>query len=151
MISIISQPPAGTGKLAVIFFSPRTEKIYSVEIAQKRVYQHCSMCVLRQVHSGKQQKPKEGSMYTLDLTVLARCMSNQNLGLRGLLVAEATSHIVLDEKRVPSSRPAGCFCSGHVFADDRLKPLSNTKAAREDNVDPKQIPPLFLAVLFAPP
>ena len=145
MISIISEP-SGTGRLAVIFFSPTNERPVYTHV-QHPFRLQLSDCVKQQVVP--QQKPEEGSKYTLDLGMLANCMymSVRFSGIRGLLVAEATSHIVLDEKRLPSSRPATSFPAGHIFTEDDYWPLQKSKA----DVSKKQIPLLFFAVLFASP
>ena len=103
----------GLGKLAVIFFYPRNEKLYKGTGMTSSISRFCSNCVAQQVTW--QQKPEGvGSMYTLDFAELANCMSK---GLfRGLLVAKAKSHIVLAGGFALFSRPATCFPSGHMFA-----------------------------------
>ena len=156
-MSITSKRSAGTGILAVIFFSPRNEKRYDGGPGRlSSLAGQCGRCVLEQVKH--QQQPKgEGSMYTLDLAMLADCMSKKVSGLRGLLVAAAASSNFLAGRTECcegpqnafefKSRPATSFPVGHVFAYNDFQPLKLSK----NFIYWRQIPTLFFAILLAPP
>ena len=148
---------SGTGRLAVIFFNPSNEGLYQGKSMIRSLSVQCSKCVLPQVM--QQQKPVGvGSMYTLDLAELANCMSKELRGLRGLLVAESKSHILFvggttyrKGTKAFELRPAASIPSGHIFAYNGFQPLKTSKEANAGIVDYERIPPLFYAVLLAPP
>ena len=112
--------------MAVIFFCPSNEGLYEGDMS-KSAGQRCGKCVLQQVK--EQQEPEgEGSMYTLDLAVLANCMSNL-LFARSLVVAKAKSQILLAGDVEFEFRPATSFPSGHVFVNKEFQPLATSKEA----------------------
>ena len=148
MLSVTSESTetlaSETGKLVVIFFYPSNEKLYKGNMS-KSLTSRCGKCVLQQVK--EQQKPEGvGSMYTLDLAVLANCMS---LGLfaRGLLVAKAESRVRLAGGFVFRSMPAISFPWGHIFVEHAFQPLLKSTQAKKLEVDVEKIPKLLFAVL----